>query len=118
MEKKQEQRQESKKNEDIIKSEEENIFEKETWLNKYKRNLIRKTEKELESYKENSPTKILYDRWINVGLDIIGWGIIAFFVYIWWTTQAQQTILTCSDISVDMCNKCFTPIKEVIGGLT
>lgn len=66
---------------------------KNSFFDNYKLNVLSKTEKQLTTYKDMSGSRIWFDRWIMTVLDYAGWIIIAFFVYIWWSTRGQTTIL-------------------------
>lgn len=99
---------------------EENIKEqdqkklKNNLLDRYKSNVIKKLEKDAKEYKSVSPTAILYQRIFMIIVDIIMWGIIAVFVYVWWKTRGTTKIINCQDISPQMCNQCFVYGQDLV----
>ena len=57
-------------------------------------------EKEIKEIKENSNSHYITKYILNRVMDVIGWIIIAGFVYVWFITRAQTNTIGCEDISV------------------
>ena len=77
-----------------------------SFWNKYKLKKIKQTEKELEFRKSNSPSSIFVHGIFLTIMDILMWGLIAFFIYAWWITRAQP---------ID-CNQCIDAVLNSYGG--
>lgn len=82
----------------------------------YKRRVVRNEEDILRQYKESSGSWVFYSRFLSILVDIIVWGIIAVFVYVWWTTRGHTIEIGCKDISVNLCNQCYGQMKEIVRG--
>jgi hypothetical protein len=83
------------------------------FFNKYKEKVIDRENKKINVYKEASGSWVFFDRIIKSILDIVMWVIIAYFVYVWYTTRAQP--IGCERISPSFCTNCFGTVKSVIG---
>ena len=55
----------------------------------YKDRSIKSVQKDLDFVKESSPSAIFFHKIFGNILDLIMWGLIAYFVYVWWTTRGQ-----------------------------
>ena len=87
---------------------------KTTFWDTYKESVVNKESTKLSSYKEGSGSWIFFNRIFMTIVDIIVWIVIGAFIWVWWTTRGQTSILTCADITIEMCNQCFSRVG--VGG--
>ena len=75
-------------------------------IQKYANWKRKSVERDYLDLKESSDWRVFNQTILMVILDIIMWGIIAFFVYIWWQTKMSG----CPDI--EMCKNCYNQVQD------
>lgn len=65
--------------------------------------------RENEELKENSASYVIYRGIVDHLFDIISWIIIGVFVYIWWETRGQSTLIT-----PELCQNYLAQYNEYI----
>lgn len=85
---------------------------KNSFFENYKEGVIEKESKKLEIYRQNSGSWVFFNRIIQIIFDLLGWVIIAVFVYIWWETRGQTKI-----IDPNLCINLWQNYSQQIGYL-
>jgi len=88
------------------------------FLNKYKAKVIRRTEKDLELYKQSSPSYVFVNKIFNNLMDFLGWVLLIVALYLYMKSGRGNTLeLNCHNLP-QLAQACSQGIKSTLGNVT